>query len=637
MKALLYTFLLFPFLLLSCKREGKSSLPILHAVEQLLPTYADSASVLLSSISTPDELDDETFAHWCLLSGKVTNETATGLLPLYQWKRAQQWFMQHGTAKEQAQVALYLGRAYVEDGEYDKAMEVYTNALELAKEHKEYNVAGYICAYTADLYGFRNITSESLKKRREASDFFKKAKNYKSYAYALEYLACEWALLDSFSNATPLLQKADSISQSVGNKDLIAAVANACGIVSEMQGKYDEAEEYYLKAIATGNEESYKDSIALSQVYIKSGELAKARTILESVTRKEELSYTVNQAYYLLYKAERKYKEALHYKEVCADILDSLIIAQNETKVLEIEKKYNNAKIRAENESLKIIQQRNVIIIIVTVSFLLLSVAGYIIYWQRAKAKIQHQQTIVDHLKMERLQLSIELKEKQQVLQGTLLEKEKHINKLEQEVEKKSLHRNQLYDQLQEQKKKAEAKTKQQQEEIDNVKSEFANLSQEVKEKEQALRNAQADKEKDTQQIREEMEMISQKYDQLQKQSLKTSAIGKKLYSLAQKPRLEKSQTLHTDKMWCAIINEVDKIYPQFFSLLHKACPDLKETECQYCYLHIFGFDTNEEARLLGISLNSVFMKRTRINRKLQKEVGKEANLRDFLIKYLLK
>ena len=61
-------------------------------------------------------------------------------------------------------------------------------------------------------------------------------------------------------------------------------------------------------------------------------------------------------------------------------MLDSLTLVQNETKVLEIEKKYNNAKIREENELLKITQQRNTIIIIIAISLFLLSVAGYIIY-----------------------------------------------------------------------------------------------------------------------------------------------------------------------------------------------------------------------------------------------------------------
>ena len=101
-------------------------------------------------------------------------------------------------------------------------------------------------------------------------------------------------------------------------------------------------------------------------------------------------------------------------------MLDSLTLVQNETKVLEIEKKYNNAKIREENELLKITQQRNTIIIIIAISLFLLSVAGYIIYRQRSKAKIYYQQTILDKMKIELLHLSAELEEKKQILQKAL-------------------------------------------------------------------------------------------------------------------------------------------------------------------------------------------------------------------------
>lgn len=565
MKALLYAMLLFLLIIPGCKKENHI-LPLLQTAEQFLPTYADSASLLLDSISDPDGLDDEDFARWCMVSGKVTDETAAGLLPLYQWKRAQEWFMQHGTAEERAQVALYLGRAYVEDGEYDKAMQVYADALELAKGHQVYNVAGYICTYMADLYGFRNITSECLKKRKEAGEFFKEAGNYKSYAYALKELACEWTLIDSFSYAMPLLHKADSISQLMLNKDLTAAIANAQGISYEMQQKYDSAEIYYLKAIATGSAESYKDSVALSQAYIKDNQLAKAYEIIEAVTKDDKLSYNINEVYYQLYKAEGKYKEALHYKEICSDILDSLTMLQSETKVLEIEKKYNNAKIREENELLKIAQQRNIIIIVIILFLLLLSTAGYIIFRQKSRAKIYRQQAEVDKIKIEFLHLSVELEEKKQSLQNALTNKEEYSNKLKQEIE-----------------------------------------------------------------------IISHKYSQLQKQGLETSAVGKKLISLSKKSKLEGSQLISTDKAWRTIMIEVDKIYPRFYSLLKEAFLNLTESERQYCYLHIFGFDANDEAKLLGINPDSVRMKRTRINQKQQKQPEEGISLRNYLIKYLLK
>lgn len=636
MKALLYAMLLFLLIIPGCKKENHI-LPLLQTAGQFLPTYADSASLLLDSISDPDGLDDEDFARWCMVSGKVTDETAAGLLPLYQWKRAQEWFMQHGTAEERAQVALYLGRAYVEDGEYDKAMQVYADALELAKGHQAYNVAGYICTYMADLYGFRNITSECLKKRKEAGEFFKEAGNYKSYAYALKELACEWTLIDSFSYAMPLLHKADSISQLIPNKDLAAAIANAQGISYEMQQKYDSAEIYYLKAIATGSAESYKDSVALSQAYIKDNQLAKAYEIIEAVTKDDKLSYNINEVYYQLYKAEGKYKEALHYKEICSDILDSLTMLQSETKVLEIEKKYNNAKIREENELLKIAQQRNIIIIVIILFLLLLSTAGYIIFRQKSRAKIYRQQAEMDKIKIEFLHLSVELEEKKQSLQNALTNKEEYSNKLKQEIEKISLKYDLLYTQLQKQEQSAKAKIDQQQTEVNNMKQELSHLSIELDEKKQALQHVLTTKEECSYQLQQEIEIISHKYSQLQKQCLETSAVGKKLISLSKKSKLEGSQLISTDKAWRTIMIEVDKIYPRFYSLLKEAFLNLTESERQYCYLHIFGFDANDEAKLLGINPDSVRMKRTRINQKQQKQPEEGISLRNYLIKYLLK
>lgn len=422
-----------------------------------------------------------------------------------------------------------------------------------------------MCLYGRFVWFFRDITSERLEKRKEASNFFKKARNYKSYAYALKDLACECTLTDSFNYTIPLLQKADSISQLLHNKDLTADVANAFGVIYEAQEKYKNAERYFLKAIETGSKESYKDSISLLHIYIKDNQLAKAHEWIETITKHNDIAYYFNQAYYLLYKAEGKYKEALHYKEICSDMLDSLTLVQNETKVLEIEKKYNNAKIREENELLKITQQRNTIIIIIAISLFLLSVAGYIIYRQRSKAKIYYQQTILDKMKIELLHLSAELEEKKQILQKALADKENNAHKLQQEIE-----------------------------------------------------------------------VISYKYDRLQKQSLETSTVGKKLISLTKKNRLEDSQ-LPTDKTWHSIMTEVDKIYPQFYSLLKEAFPNLTESEYQYCYLHIFGFDANDEAKLLGINPASVRMKRTRIYQEVQLKHNKETFLRDYIIKNLLK
>ena len=51
----------------------------------------------------------------------------------------------------------------------------------------------------------------------------------------------------------------------------------------------------------------------------------------------------------------------------------------------------------------------------------------------------------------------------------------------------------------------------------------------------------------------------------------------------------------------------------------------------------IYGFDANDEAKLLGINPASVRMKRTRIYQEVQLKHNKETFLRDYIIKNLLK
>ena len=246
-------------------------------------------------------------------------------------------------------------------------------------------------------------------------------------------------------------------------------------------------------------------------------------------------------------------------------MLDSLTLVQNETKVLEIEKKYNNAKDTGRERTIKDYTAKEYNhhhychLLILTISCRIYHLPA------EKQSQIYYQQTILDKMKIELLHLSAELEEKKQILQKALADKENNAHKLQQEIE-----------------------------------------------------------------------VISYKYNRLQKQSLETSTVGKKLISLTKKNRLEDSQ-LPTDKTWHSIMTEVDKIYPQFYSLLKEAFPNLTESEYQYCYLHIFGFDANDEAKLLGINPASVRMKRTRIYQEVQLKHDKETFLRDYIIKNLLK
>lgn len=69
-----------------------------------------------------------------MLSGKVTDKINASILPTFYLDRALKWYVNNGTQEEQVQMKLYLGRSYVTDGNYDKAMAIYINALEMAEK-----------------------------------------------------------------------------------------------------------------------------------------------------------------------------------------------------------------------------------------------------------------------------------------------------------------------------------------------------------------------------------------------------------------------------------------------------------------------------------------------------------------------
>lgn len=136
--------------------------------------------------------------------------------------------------------------------------------------------------------------------------------------------------------------------------------------------------------------------------------------------------------------------------------------------------------------------------------------------------------------------------------------------------------------------------------------------------------------------LQQKILFLSERYKELQKQRLESSAIYKKLSSLSAKIQPNNGKPLLTDKLWNALILELARIYPEFRNSLDEKYSSLTEEELRYCYLHVLGFDGNHEAVLLGIMPNSIWMKRSRIKQKLGGNISKEQSLHDILVDMLL-
>ena len=543
-----------------CNKQQSVSDRLLNEVEKAIAINPDSASNLLNSISSPEKLDNKTFARWCMLSGKITDEIFNSILPTYQLERAYDWYSSHGSPDEQVQILIYLGRSYFADGDYDKAMSIYTNALDIAEKNKLNNLTGYTYSYIGDLYGEKFMRTEAIKRYKAAAECFKKENNTDSYACALRDVGREYACIDSLSRALKILTIADSVARNTKNIEVTASIDNALGNIYAMQNKYDKAEEYFLKALV--GRETMPDYMALIDLYIASEAINKAKELLSKIPQDNpKYTYSIKYLYYQIYNEEKNYKEALTNLKEYVEITDSIIYADNQSKILNIESKYNHLKISKEVDRLKIKQQSYIIVLVICIGILLLIIIGYLLYRKKAKEKIQRQQEELNRIKTDLLYVSLELEKKKRLL-DTFKEK------------------NESYEEMQ-----------------------------------------------------EEISLLTTNYKQLQNKILENSPLHKELIHLANQNKPRNNKPLITDKQWKLIADEITYIYPNLRKYIYSRCPDLPEQDFWYCCLYISGFDTNTEAKLLNITVDSVRKKRLRLRQKLNIILpDNNATLYDYLI-----
>lgn len=151
MKSFIYILLTsLTFLLVGCQKESEE-IRLINQAEHLFDAYPDSVITTLDSIPLPEEMSPRLVARWCMLYARAADKIEDEMPYTNQLEIALKHYQKKKMREEEAEIGLYLGRSYVEDKKYEKAMRAYSDALEVALAIKNYNRAGYICSYMADL------------------------------------------------------------------------------------------------------------------------------------------------------------------------------------------------------------------------------------------------------------------------------------------------------------------------------------------------------------------------------------------------------------------------------------------------------------------------------------------------------
>ncbi|MBP3519486.1 MAG: hypothetical protein J6K31_14055 [Parabacteroides sp.] len=427
-------YVLLSVLFFSCKTDPEAT-ERMDLAETLLTSDLDSAYAILAKIDLPDKLNERQFARWCMLYCQAADKTYHDMAYTEQLDRALAWYKRHGSAEQQAWIGLYLGRSYVEDKLFVPATKAYSDALELAKKKHLYNVAGYICSYTADLYTYTRQRSEERRKFEEAAEFFKLAENERSYAFALRDVSRTWVFDDSLSLALDLMLRADSIVTVMNDSVGMASIANGMGNIYKSMGKMKEAKSSYQRSFSYDTTDLESNYLALSNLYYNNDILDSARYYLEKINYSTDNLYIPSDRLYMGYLIEKEANnipKAFQYLEQCYEAKNSLYDSRMQVDIIDAEKRHNLYSAIRENQELRIFLYKSIIAFIL---FCLL--AGSFFQYKNRKrlTKLYQQQLLLDKKEWQLSDLKEKIKEKEKISLNNN-EEIKHLKEQEWEARK---------------------------------------------------------------------------------------------------------------------------------------------------------------------------------------------------------
>lgn len=416
-----YLFIFFSFIgCFSCDLRNPQQVQI-EKIESLLTTYPDSVYLLLDSLVNENDLDEACFAKSCLLISKAADKINEKLLSIADYEKSIAWYNSNGEEVDRAQILFYLGRSCMEKMQYEKAMNAYLYALGLFEKNQDFNNAGYVASYMADLFEIQNDPVSAQRNYMLAADHFHKSGNERSYALALNDIARELAFQDSCESALKYLERADSLAFILQDSIVKITVYNSLGNVYKIMGKFPESEKYLLCAASIDTTTwGIPNLLALSDLYLEAGDLNKASDFQNQMMGKigDDRQYIDMIMYnqYKIYKAQESYKDALLYLEKYQEVFDSNAQVSDNVNLLEMEKKYNKLKVQQENQRLKLSQQLHIILLIVMILILLIVSLIYLLFKKKANEKIHNQEKEINRFNIDVLNLTLELEQKKRML-----------------------------------------------------------------------------------------------------------------------------------------------------------------------------------------------------------------------------
>lgn len=340
--------MLMPILIfmLSCHDDEVSQK--LQLAEQLVWENPDSVIKILERIPSPEMLGGKERADYALLLTQAEFRcaippTSDSLISI-----AVEYYKNRKYIDRKVASLLYKGEILTELGKDKEAMVTLKEAESYIPQIQDARIESRI--YNAFGYSNRKHCNYQI-----AMEYYKKALNIDTRE---QYISWKVGDLINLANISNQFANEDSVNsyyiQALEMTSLVDSVLNAkiyhnIGFCKMQKGKFVEAEKFLLKSLKYSS--SSKTQFLLIDLYTQKGQEERVDSLRSEMLKTSDITTRIN-IYHSLYKESVKkedFKQAVNHMELCIEALDYFRIQTHQSKMLEIQNKYDWMILQKEN------------------------------------------------------------------------------------------------------------------------------------------------------------------------------------------------------------------------------------------------------------------------------------------------
>lgn len=394
MKKIFVLFILF-VLSISCNK-GKHDSIIIES-ESLLDTDPDSALAVLRTIY-PEDLNEEERNRYFLLKIQAEYKSYQDITSDSMIFSVKNYYLKKEDRANSALASYYCGCFYNESGEQEKALESYFFAQEYAEDTKDWKLKALINNAIGHILLEQLNPLQAMSYFRESAVFDRQAGNLKNEAISYIQIGDCFQYLEMPDSAMYYYEKCLALAESNDLRKERSNVRQNMGVLYANEGDPAEAIRHLKDALSDAPEleERIKIYTMLSDLYRENHSPDSASVYMNHLLQqKDSLTdlYAKTNLYHTLSgyeKSRGNYEKALDYHEVYSEQLLQIIDVNLDSKLLELEKKYNYEKLRVQNVEMKLHNtSMRISLILCIVLVLIVAYCFYEIYQSRRQKIIE--------------------------------------------------------------------------------------------------------------------------------------------------------------------------------------------------------------------------------------------------------